>query len=76
VEQGVAEFAAFVDGAGCFGRGVAGDAAGEGELFEEAPDAFFGFGDVGVGEVPVRAGRAADAGLSFIEAMNALMTMI
>ena len=35
VGQGVAELAAFMDGAGSFRRGVAGDAAGEGELREQ-----------------------------------------
>ena len=36
VRDAVAELAALVDAAGRFGRGVAADAAGEGELLEEA----------------------------------------
>ncbi len=48
VGEGVAEFAAFVDGAGGLGGDVAGDAAGEGELAEEFPHAFGVLGDVGV----------------------------
>ena len=46
--QGVAEFAAFVDRAGRFGRDVAGDAAGERELGEQAFHARFVLGDVGI----------------------------
>ncbi len=48
VGEGVAKLAAFVDGAGGFGGDVAGDAAGKGELLEEAFHACFVLGDVGV----------------------------
>ena len=46
--QGVAEFAAFVDRAGSFGRDVAGDAAGERELREQPLHPRFVLGDVGI----------------------------
>jgi len=39
VDEGVSELAAFVDGAGSFGRDVAGDSVGPAELAEEALDA-------------------------------------
>ena len=49
----VAELAALVDGAGGLGRGMAGDAAREGELLEEDADALLVLGDVGI-ELGVR----------------------
>ncbi len=48
VGQGVAQLAALMDGAGCLGGHVAGDAAGEGELLEELLQALFILADVGV----------------------------
>ena len=47
VDQGVAEFATFVDGAGSFRRGVAGNAAGKRELLEQTFHALGVLGDVG-----------------------------
>jgi hypothetical protein len=38
MDEGVAEFAAFMDGAGCFRGDVAGDSIGPAELAEEALD--------------------------------------
>ena len=46
--DGVAQLAAFVDGARSFGCNVAGDAAGEGELLEQLLHALFITADVGV----------------------------
>ena len=49
VRQGVAEFAALVDRAGCLRGDMRGNATGEGELSEQPPHAFGVLGDVGVG---------------------------
>ncbi len=48
VHQRVAQLAAFVDGAGRFGRRVARDSAGKGELLEEPPHALGILRDVGI----------------------------
>ena len=48
MRDGVAEFAALVDGAGRFGRNVAGNAAGERELFAQLFHPFVILPDVGV----------------------------
>ena len=48
VQQRIAEFAAFVDGAGRFGRDVAGNAAGKGELLEQPLHALGVLRDVGI----------------------------
>ncbi len=48
VDQGIAELAAFVNGAGGFRRDVAGDAVGPAELAEEALDAVAILFDVGI----------------------------
>ena len=48
VGDGVAEFAAFVDGAGRFGGNVTGNSAGEGELFAQFFHAFIILSDVGI----------------------------
>ena len=48
VHQGVAQFAALVDGTRCLGRHVAGDAAGKGELPKQLPQALDVLTDAGV----------------------------
>ena len=61
VRKAVAEFAAFVDAAGRFRRSVAADAAGEGELLEEAlhPGTVFALVriDLGIGPLEIRLGQ-------------------
>src|ERR1700760_2808998 len=48
VRYGIAEFAAFMNRAWRFGRAVAADPAGEGELLEQTAEAFLILGDVAV----------------------------
>jgi len=48
VHQGVAEFAALVDGSGCFRCDVTRDAAGEGELAEQCPYPVLVLADAGI----------------------------
>ena len=61
VGEGVAELAAFVDGAGSLGGAVAADASGEGELLEELEEAGFVLRlvgvDLGVGAFEVGVGE-------------------
>ena len=68
VGQRVAQFAALVDGPGRLRGDVRGDAAGEGELAEQPPQAFGVLGDVGVvlrvGAVEVGAGHQTGAAVA------------
>ena len=54
VQQRVAQFTAFVDGAGRLRRDMAGNASGKRELRKQALHAFFVARDVGIGYTPWR----------------------
>src|SRR6266436_4767064 len=48
VRQAIAEFAAFMDGAGRVGRAMTADASWKGELFEEFLESGFGLALIGI----------------------------